>query len=212
MGLIYASRGSRGAAVYSGDWSTVIRSTLARQALLQAINPAANEFGATLGNFSEYLKTGAQQPGLGRSYLVGLLLPVPSSLYPGKKPQQIGFEFRDLVFPAVAEQGSIAGTGYSSILEAYYNFREVGVFAVYFLWGMVLVLIERRRLRAVSMWFALLYLMFVPSAVAFHRSSLGDAVIAPAVLNAAAIVALWMACSFWETAVGRQMLVDRQVR
>jgi len=209
MGLVYASRGSRGAALYIGDWSAVAKSALAREAILEAVNPAANEFGATLGNFSEYVKTGAQPPGLGSSYLIGFILPVPSSLYPGKKPQQISFEFRDLVFPGEAERGSIAGTAYSSILEAYYNFREWGVFAVYFLWGVAVVMIERRRVRSGSFWFALVYLMLVPSAVVFHRSSLGDAVIAPAVLNAAAIAALWILCTVLETALSRKETVGQ---
>lgn len=201
MGVIYASRGSRGAALYSGDWSAILKNTLARQAVLQAINPASNEFGATLGNFSEYLKTGTQAPGLGRSYLVSLVLPIPSSLYPGRKPQQIGYEFRDLVFPAEAERGSIAGTGYSSILEAYYNFREVGVLVVYALMGMVLVTVERYRTRSPSLWFAVIYLMFLPSAVTFHRTAFGDAVVAPAVLNGAAVLLLWVVSSVIERAL-----------
>lgn len=203
MGLIYASRGSRGAALYGGDWTAILKSTLARQAVLQAINPASNEFGATLGNFSEYLKAGTQAPGLGKSYLVSLVLPIPSSLYPGRKPQQIGYEFRDLVFPAEAERGSIAGTGYSSILEAYYNFREPGVLVVYALVGMVLVTVERYRARSASFWFAVTYLMFLPSAVIFHRTAFGDAVVAPAILNAAAVVILWVATSLLEGALAR---------
>lgn len=203
MGVIYASRGSRGAALSLGDWSAVVKSSLAREALLRALNPAGNEFGSTFGNFSEYVKTGDRQLGLGRSYLVGFLLPMPSSLYPGKKPQQISYEFRDQVFPAEAERGSIAGTGYSPILEAYYDFREVGVFAVYVLIGMALVACERQRARSGSLWFALMYLMLVPSAVWFHRMSFGESIITPVVLNAAMVVAFWMTCSVVEVALNR---------
>lgn len=207
MGVIYANRSSRGAALYIGDWSEVAKSALGREALLHAFNPAANEFGITLGNFSEYLKAEDHQLALGRSYVVGLFQPLPSSLYPGKKPQQISYEFRDQVFPGEGERGSIVGTAYSSILEAYYNFREVGVFAVYVLVGMALVRIERHRARSESLWFALVYLMFLPSAVSFHRSSFSDAVITPGVLNAAVVVALWMVCSFVETCVARDQSI-----
>ena len=199
MGIIYASRGSRGAALYAGDWSAVLQSAIARDAILQAVNPAANEFEGTLGNFSEYVNTGGQELGLGKSYLVALLLPVPSSLYPGEKPQQIAFEFRDLVFPSEGERGSIAGTAYSSILEAYYNFRESGVFIVYVLVGMGLVALERRRIRSGSLWFALTYLMLLPSSVTFHRTSFGDALIAPVAVNAIVVLIFWMGCSFVET-------------
>lgn len=207
MGLIYVNRSARGAALFIGDWSAVFRSAWNQDALRHAFDPAANEFGITLGNFSEYVKTGDHQLGLGRSYAVGLLLPVPSSLYPWQKPQQVSFEFRDRVFPGEAERGAIAGTAYSSILEAYYNFKEFGVWGIYLLIGMVLVTIERWRSRSGSLWFALIYLMLLPSAVSFHRSSFGDAVISPSVLNLAVLAAFWVVSSFVETALTRRRKV-----
>lgn len=198
LGLIYASRGSRGIALSIGDWSAALKSSVGRDAMIRAFNPAANEFGVTLGNFGEYLKTNDHQLGLGETYLVGLLQPLPSFLYPGTKPQQATFRFRDLAFPGEAERGSIASTGYSSILEAHYNFRETGVLVVYFLLGVALTTLERMRARSRSLGFGLVYLMLVPSTVMFHRSSFSDSVITPGVVYFIVLCACWAAASFLE--------------
>jgi oligosaccharide repeat unit polymerase len=70
----------------------------------------------------------------GRSYVDGLTIPIPRLIWP-EKPVSVTYQFRDEYFPAERERGTIAGTGFSSILEAYMNFGVAGIVAVYLLLG-----------------------------------------------------------------------------
>ena len=67
----------------------------------------------------------------GESYVKGLLITIPSFLYPWEKPQQITYEFRDKYFAEEAKRSSIAGTAFSSIMESYWNFGYVGIVIMY---------------------------------------------------------------------------------
>ena len=164
---------------------------------MMALNPAATEFGAAFGNFSEFVSQGGERPRLGSSYLQSLLLPIPEFLYPGKKPGQIAYQFRDRFFPAMADAGAIAGTAYSSLLEAYVNFGIGGGLAVYFLLGCLLCLAERVRVSAAGIQWHLGYLLLVSSAVAFHRSDF-SLLTGTVALNAELII-LYLS---WTLAVG----------
>jgi oligosaccharide repeat unit polymerase len=140
---------------------------------MSALNPSGNEFGAVFGNFNEYIRSNVDELKLGETYLKGLVLPIPAILYPGEKPQQITYEFRDAYFPTETLRGGIASTGFSSMLEAYMNFRFVGVFLAYFVVSFLMIYIEKLRLRANSIYYVVFYLLCVSLTQSFHRSSFG---------------------------------------
>ena len=75
--------------------------------------------------------------------------------------------------------GDIAGYGYSPILEAYANFGTIGVAPAFFLFGLCLAVLERARARTGGFPVILLYLMVLPIAQQFHRSTFGNAVLSP---------------------------------
>ncbi len=188
-GVVYASRAVIGLGLATGDWSAVGESVLTTERLILAVNPAATEFGAAFGNFSEYNRLANEPLRYGSSYLQSLLLPVPGFLYPGKKPQQIGYEFRDRYFSSMAADGAIAGTAYSSLLEAYVNFGVAGPLLVYFILAWLLALAERARQTRPEAGWHIGYLLLVSSAVAFHRSDFSF-LVGTFVLNAMVILGL----------------------
>jgi O-antigen polysaccharide polymerase Wzy len=179
MGMIFANRATLAYSFYVGDYSLLADHVRQREVIVSGLNPGANEFGAAFGNFSEYVKYDVEGPQFGRTYVEGLALVVPSFLYPGTKPEPVAYAFRDRFFPGVESEGAIASTAYSSILEAYVNFRQMGVMIVYFLVGLVLTIIEANRRRSDSTVFALAYLAVLPSAIVFHRADFGASVIGP---------------------------------
>ena len=136
------------------------------------INPGSNEFSVPFGNYNTVIISGHYNYKYGDSYLRGLLLSVPSFLYPGTKPVQITYEFRNNYFASFGEKSSISGTAFSSILEAYWNFGYVGVFVMYFIYGMVIIYIEKTHKKKKE-FYKLFYLLFTASIVSFSRTQLG---------------------------------------
>lgn len=173
MGFLFANRAIITTAVSSGDWHIIYERAFSVEHLVANLNPGKNEFGAAFWNFNEYVSKGPHSMRLGETYITGLLTPIPSFMYPGEKPQQITYVFRDEFFPSEAERGAIAGTGFSSMLEAYMNFGSLGVFVVYFLVGRLMMLLEWLRLRTYSISYPVFYLMILPLCQSFHRSSFG---------------------------------------
>jgi hypothetical protein len=167
-GLLFASRATLGYAAGTGDWGPFIGAVTDVPRVIAAVNPADSEFGAPFGNFSEYAARSNEQPRRGGSYLAGLVTLVPGSLYPGEKPRTVTYEFRDSYFASEAGRGAIAGTGFSSILEAYMNFGSAGVTILYALVGALLLLLE--RLRRLGPYAGLFYLLLIPVTQSFHRS------------------------------------------
>ncbi len=186
-GLLYANRAILAYGLMTGEWQQVWETAQTSERLVLAINPAATEFGAAFGNFSEYVARTNEEPRLGSSYVRAFTLPIPGFLYPGKKPQQIGYEFRDKYFAALAQQGSIAGTAYSSLLEAYVNFGWPGGAGVYFALALLLALAERTRRASNSIGWQLGYVLLVSDAVSFHRSDFSF-LVGNLALNAVVIV------------------------
>lgn len=135
LSFLYANRAI--VSLIKENPSLFIERAFSKDRLIPALNPGGNEFGAAFGNFSEYYKKYGYnfEPKLGITYIKGLAVPIPSFVYPCNKPKQITYEFRDEFFPSEARRSSIAGTGFSSILEAYINFKYVGIFFVYFIVG-----------------------------------------------------------------------------
>lgn len=179
LGMLFANRAVLAYSFFVGDFSLLTEHLKEPEVIVSGLNPGGNEFGSAFGNFSEYVKYDVDGMQFGRSYVEGLALVVPSFLYPGTKPEPVAYAFRDRFFPGVEAEGAIASTAYSSILEAYVNFRQVGVAAVYFLVGLTLMAFERRRRRSRSLVAALVYLAIAQSTIFFHRADFGAAVIGP---------------------------------
>lgn len=148
--------------------------------LSRNFNPANNEFGAAFGNFNVYIKATHNRSAdlyFGTTYLQGFLIVIPGFMYPGEKPKQITYEFRDKYFSVLAERSRIAGTGFSSLLEAFMNFGYFGSFLFFILVGRFFVYLESRRMRRdTSTFFMLVYLTLLPIAQSFHRGAFGGAV------------------------------------
>lgn len=191
-GLLYANRYVIGVGFITGDWEQVWVAARSPNHMALALNPAATEFGAAFGNFSDYVARPLGELKLGSSYIKALTLPIPSVLYPGKKPKQLIYEFRDQYFASLAASGAIAGTAYSSLLESYVNFGVLGAALVYLLLGIALAFCERIRRRSPSRSLKLGYLLLLSSAVAFHRSDFS--LIAGNVAMMAFVISLYLFC------------------
>ncbi len=183
LGLVYANRAFVGAALATGDWSDVLSRGLAEDRLIEAINPAANEFGTPLGNFGEFVGAGISEHRWGETYVRAVLLPIPTRLYPGDKPVQIGMDFRDRFFPELALEGSIAGTAYSSLLEAYDNFGVIGSVVVYFLLGLVLGWLGLLATRSLNVGTLVFCAVLSSGLISFHRSDFADSLLINAVFG-----------------------------
>lgn len=141
--------------------------------VLSSLNPALNEFGAPFGNYSTFMQRDDFELLWGKSYLMDLTVAIPSFLYPGEKPQSILYEFRDTFFSDWAKNSTIAGTAFSSLLEARWNFGDLGPLIVFFSYGLLLGMLERLRLQTHSLWFASFYTSFSMFVLIVHRSSTG---------------------------------------
>ena len=146
-----------------------------KERLITALNPGSNEFGAAFGNYSEFYAKYSEDfnPKLGETYIKGVALLIPSFLYPGSKPKQITYEFRDEFFISEAKRGRIAGTAFSSILEAYMNFKYFGVFFIYLVIGYLLQKFDKKY-KYKNLFFMILYITTFPITISFHRSAFGD--------------------------------------
>lgn len=192
LGSIYAIRPVLGVAIGTGDFQLLRERVMSQDIVLQTLNPGTNEFGVTLGNVSAYLDRNIWPRQYGMTYLKGVVLPIPGFLYPGDKPKQASYEFRDLFFPGEGASGSIAGTGFSSVLEAEVNFGSAGVVGVYLCLGLLLFGLEKMHHSQQGSISGLLYLILAPKAMLFHRSAFADAVIAPLVVGAIVCLPLIM--------------------
>lgn len=143
----------------------------ALQSLVKALNPALSEFGGSFGNYSTFLQSGHDDLRWGETYLRDMTIVVPGFLYPGEKPQSVTYEFRDKYFGQWAERSRIAGTAFSSLLEARMNFGDIGPLLVFYCQGLFLALLEWGRCTVRSPWYALLYATFAQFALVVHRSS-----------------------------------------
>ena len=107
------------------------------------MNPSNTEFGAAAYNYRLFTSEDFKYK-YGTTYLETILSPIPTYVYP-KKPKSISYVYRDKFNADRKKQGSIAGTGFSSLLEAYINFWYFGPFIIYFFLGIVIVLLENYR-------------------------------------------------------------------
>ncbi len=172
MAFLYANRSIT--SLILDDPNLFIEIAFQKERIVKALNPGINEFGAAFGNYSEFYSKYKTEfiPKLGKTYIKGLVLPIPSFIYPGTKPKQITYEFRDEFFPFEAKRGTIAGTGFSSILEAYMNFKHIGIFFVYFIIGYFLQKIDFYYKKK-NLFFRILYVSMFSQSISFHRSAFG---------------------------------------
>lgn len=139
--------------------------------VLKNLNPALSEFGCTYGNFNKFYVTGDYELLYGKSYVEGLVHVIPTYVYPGEKPKMITYEFRDKYFPKKSEISSIASTGFSSILETYWNFWYFGSI-IYFFYGYILIFFEN-KIKSKNYFCLLEYFSLLILTYSFHRSDFG---------------------------------------
>ena len=184
MGVLFTARAQIGVTLATGDWEALRQRVATTEFWARSLNPATLEFGGTFGNVNTYLLAGERPLLLGRTYVEGLASEVPRSLWPDK-PVTATYAFRDTHFPEQAERGRIAGTAFSSLLEALMNFGAAGVVVIYFAIGLGLGLLERIRLRSRSvLMLPLFYLLLLPQSMRFHRSALENPFAWPLLLAA----------------------------
>ncbi|MGQ9881923.1 MAG: hypothetical protein ACUVSV_13835 [Armatimonadota bacterium] len=140
---------------------------------VKALNPASSEFGGTFGNYN-LLVTSGYELQYGATYFKALAGMIPAFLYPGQKPPSPVYEFRDQFFPHLALRSRIAGTAFSSIMEARMNFGAVGVFIVYSVFGAFFTLAEMFKHRTRSPYLAAFYCSLGYFATIVHRSGSGS--------------------------------------
>lgn len=155
------------------DFNYFIKEVFDKDKIVVAMNPGTNEFGCTFGNFNKLYVENNYNFLYGRSYLNALTFSIPGFMYLGDKPQSITYQFRDTYFPKEQERSRIAGTAFSSILEAYWNFGYVGVFILYIVFGLVLSYFEKLLNRR-NIFYLLFYFSISSIFITFHRCDMGD--------------------------------------
>ena len=141
----------------------------------RSLNPSSNEFGVGFANFNELYVSENYELLFGKSYLQGLVIAIPSFAYIGEKPQQITYFFRDKYFYSESLRSSIAGTGFSSILEAYWNFGFPGVLIIYLIFGLLLTRLDLYY-KYKNNFTLCVYYAIAPFIVGFHRTAFGDVI------------------------------------
>lgn len=139
--------------------------------LLRIMNPANTEFGAPALNYRIFmdLKDPDYNYKFGATYLEITTAFIPVYIYPNK-PIGIVYEFRNTYFPERRKQGSTAGTGFSSLMEAYMNFGYFGPFVAYLFFLFVLIYLESKRAND-NIFVNLFYLLSFNVFLIFSRSS-----------------------------------------
>lgn len=168
LGTLYAVRDNIG--LLFSDFNK-FKENLDINYILRTLNPAITEFGCTYGNFNKFYITNDYELLYGKSYLQGLTHIIPSYLYPGEKPKMITYVFRDKYFPVKAEISNVASTGFSSILETYWNFGYAGAL-IYVLYGYLVMFLEK-KIKNRSYFCMLEYISIITAVQSFHRSEFG---------------------------------------
>ena len=130
-----------------------------KEKLYKLMNPANTEFGSPALNYRIFFdrKPKDYEFKWGKTYTEISVAFIPTYIYPGK-PKGIVFEFRDRYFAERKELGSTAGTGFSSLMEAYMNFSYFGPFLIYSISIFLLIYVESKKGRN-NMFINLFYLL-----------------------------------------------------
>lgn len=172
--IVYSARSSIGYFILENkDIAGLLNTIFSKGRIVEALLPA--EFTVAFGNFNQFIISPNKSFKLGSTYLTSFFILIPSFLYPGVKPLQIVYEFRNLYFPLEALRGSIAGTGFSILLESYMNFGEFGIIINYYIIGFILSFFEKNRLKKNgSVILNAIYLSVFYFVGHFQRSSFAD--------------------------------------
>lgn len=181
MAFLYGTRSYLGEVLSTGNLSMLFAVIMEPTFWPRILNPASNDFCCVFGNFNTYILSGTSDIRLGETYMRDIADTIPRFVWPDK-PQTTWVDFRDTFFPEYAQLGVTGGTGYSSVLEAYVNFGTIGVLIVYLLLGLVMGCLEIARQRSKSLMFSLFYLLMLPVAMLFHRTSMGNPIFWPLLL------------------------------
>ncbi len=176
MVVIYANRGI--ISLLNSDPELFQKRFFDLQRYIDNFNLGGGEFGAPFANFCifyEKYKTNFDFL-WGKTYIIGLAVFIPSFLYLGEKPQQITYLFRDEFFSSWASRSRIAGTGFSSLLEAYWNWGWIGIIFVYFIVGLLLKRFDNNRNKEKNIWATIAYIAIAQGCMTFSRQALGDLV------------------------------------
>jgi hypothetical protein len=173
LASLFLLRGAIPHMAHTGNFQDGLATAVRAERVLYALNPATNEFGSAFGNFSAFRQRPLlAYPQFGATYIEGLAVPVPGFMYPGDKPIQVSYRFRDAYIPEFARATRISGTGFGSVLEAYINFGEFGGLLVYTLVGAALALCEVWKV-GLGLYGIVNYVALSQLAQSFHRSSFG---------------------------------------
>lgn len=172
--IIYSARASVGYfLIQNKDIQGFLDVVFTKERIIEALIPT--EFTVSFGNFNQYIISSNKSLKLGATYIIGLLILIPGFLYPGNKPLQIVYEFRNTFFPSEAARGSIAGTGFSILLESYMNFGVLGIIMSYFIIGYILAKFEKlRAIKKNHLFISAIYLSCFYFVGHFQRSSFAD--------------------------------------
>lgn len=168
--------------------------------LIEILNPGEGEFGAAFGNFCVfYEKYGMRfERQFGLTYIKGLIVSIPSFLFPVEKPLSITYVFRNEFFSSWASHSRIASTGFSSILEAYMNGGFFGVFLVYVVIGTVLKKIdELRNTKQKNILIVMITSSLAGLCIDFHRTEFGG-IFSSVVWDSIYSVIIYICASFFE--------------
>jgi len=166
--VIYWARGLTGGLVVGATDSKELISTITENINL---NPASVEFAAPFVNFNIFYASAETLPlQYGATYIDGILSVIEYLAYGKLRPNTTEL-FHQIFYPEALDGGY--GNGFSSIVEAYWNFGVIGVLVVYFLFGLILSQLEIKvNLKPFSP-IHLLYINLIPAVVIIHRSNLG---------------------------------------
>lgn len=135
--------------------------------ILDWFMPGKTEFGAPYFSLLYYLENKSDCL-FGSSYAFSIPYLLPRSLYPGVKPTFLADSFAIRIHDEFFSfKDVIKGWGYSPIAEAFQNFRFIGPFFIFSIWGGLLEAFNKLRYR--GFWNLLIYLSFVPELLNFNR-------------------------------------------
>lgn len=174
LAILFGIRGHLRLLFSSGDWDRFNEYIIKQKTFLYYFNPANNEFGAPYVNYVKFYNDKDNDLMLGSSYINSFFIPIPTFLFPFEKPLPISYKFRDKYFNSWKKTSRIAGSGFSYVMEAQWNFGWIGPFIVYFFTGCFFWLLEYFRNKNKFMYlFPLFYAIFLPLSQSIHRSSFG---------------------------------------
>jgi len=151
------------------SWDTLTDTVVERT--MSFLNPAAIEFGAPFVNFNLfYSMVDKIELRYGETYIRGLTSILEYILY-GRRSPSISEEFNIMFFSQDVSRG--IGWGFSSLVEAYWNFGIAGTIVVYFLFARALFVLENKVKNSSFSPLHLIYALLIPVVILFHRSNFG---------------------------------------